>query len=138
MVTGDLKGMSADFLRGVSMVGYGTTLAVGVGVPIPILDEELALSTAVSDAELVAPVIDYSRDYPANRPTPLAQVTYAALRSGEISVGGRRVPAASLSSYAKAREIAETLRSWIRAGSFQLGRPVAPLPGARVEEGGSP
>ncbi|MCK9462356.1 MAG: homocysteine biosynthesis protein [Proteobacteria bacterium] len=138
MVTGDLKRMSAGFLRGVSMVGYGTTLAVGVGVPIPILDEELALSTAVSDAELFAPVIDYSRDYPENRPEPLAYVTYAALRSGEISLGGRRVATASLSSYAKAREIAETLKSWIRAGSFRLGRPVAPLPGAREEEGGAP
>jgi uncharacterized protein (DUF39 family) len=138
MVTGDLKGMSAEFLRGVSMVGYGTSLAVGVGVPIPILDEELALSTAVSDAELVAPVIDYSRDYPENHPAPLALVSYAELRAGSIEVLGRRVPSASLSSYAKAREIAATLKAWIDAGRFSLGRPVEPLPGARAAEGGTP
>jgi len=137
MVTGDLKGMSADFLRGVSMVGYGTSLAVGIGVPIPILDEELALSTAVSDAELVAPVIDYSRDYPENHPTPLAHVTYADLRAGSIEVLGRRVPSVSLSSYALAREIAATLKAWIGAGRFSLGRPVEPLPGARAQEGGA-
>jgi len=137
MVTGDLKGMSADFLRGVSMVGYGTSLAVGIGVPIPILDEELAVSTAVSDAELVAPVIDYSRDYPENRPQPLALVTYADLRAGAVEVLGRRVPAVSLSSYAKAREIAATLKAWIGAGRFALGRPVEPLPGSPVKGGGS-
>ena len=138
MVTGDLAGMSADFLRGVSMVGYGTSLAVGIGVPIPILDEELALSTAVSDAELVAPVIDYARDYPENHPTPLALVTYADLRAGSVEVLGRRVPAVSLSSVAKAREIAATLKAWIGAGRFALGRPVAPLPGSPATEGGSP
>jgi uncharacterized protein (DUF39 family) len=138
MVVGDLKRMSADFLRGVSMVGYGTSLAVGIGVPIPILDEELALSTAVSDAELYAPVIDYSRDYPENRPAPLCLVSYADLRRGAIEVLGRRVPAASLSSYAKAREIALALKAWIDAGTFTLGRPVEPLPGARTTEGGSP
>jgi L-aspartate semialdehyde sulfurtransferase len=138
MVTGDLKRMSADFLRGVSMAGYGTSLAVGVGVPIPILDEELARSTAVSDAELFAPVIDYSRDYPENRPKPLAHVSYAALRAGSIEVLGRRVPAVSLSSYAKAREIAGILKAWIEAGRFALGRPVELLPGARAEEGGRP
>jgi uncharacterized protein (DUF39 family) len=138
MVVGDLKQMSADFLRGVSMVGYGTSLAVGIGVPIPILDEELAISTAVSDAELYAPVIDYSRDYPENRPTPLCLVSYADLRAGAIEVRGRRVPAASLSSYAKAREIALALKAWIGAGRFTLGRPVEPLPGALTTEGGTP
>ena len=138
MVTGDLKGMRADYLRGVSMAGYGTSLAVGIGVPIPILDEELALSTAVADADLVAPVIDYSRDYPENHPTPLALVTYADLRAGSIEVLGRRVPAVSLSSYAKAREIAATLKAWIGAGRFQLGRPVELLPGAPAGEEGGP
>jgi L-aspartate semialdehyde sulfurtransferase len=138
MVTGDLKGMSADYLRGVSMVGYGATLAVGIGVPIPILDEELARATAVSDSELFAPVIDYSRDYPENHPTPLAHVSYAALRSGEIEVSGRRVRTAALSSYAKARDIAASLKEWIAAGRFLLGKPVQPLPGARAAKGGTP
>ncbi|MCS7151826.1 MAG: homocysteine biosynthesis protein, partial [Endomicrobia bacterium] len=41
-VIGDLKQMSAEFLVGVSITGYGTSLAVGIGIPIPILDEEIA------------------------------------------------------------------------------------------------
>jgi L-aspartate semialdehyde sulfurtransferase len=137
MLTGDLKGMSADYLRGVSMVGYGASLAVGVGVPIPILDEELALSTAVSDADIYAPVIDYARDYPENHPTPLASVSYAQLRSGEITVAGKRVRTAALSSYAKARDVAQALKSWIEAGRFLLGEPVQPLPGAGAAKGGA-
>lgn len=137
MLTGDLKGMSPSYLRGVSITGYGASLAVGVGVPIPILDEELALSTGVSDAEIFAPVIDYARDYPDNRPTPLASVSYAELRSGEITVAGRRVRTAAMSSYAKARDIAQELKAWIEGGRFLLGEPVQPLPGAPAGEGGA-
>jgi uncharacterized protein (DUF39 family) len=137
MLVGDLKAMRADYLRGVSMVGYGTSLSVGIGVPIPILDEDLARATGVPDAEILAPVIDYSRDYPENHPTPLAFVSYAQLRAGAIEVGGRAVPAVSLSSYAKARAIALALKGWIAAGRFALTRPVAPLPGAHAEEGGA-
>jgi len=40
-VTGDLKKMSSNFLRGAFYTGYGSTLFVGIGVPIPILDEEM-------------------------------------------------------------------------------------------------
>jgi uncharacterized protein (DUF39 family) len=130
-VTGDLKGMRPEYLRAVSITGYGVSLAVGIGVPIPILDEELARCTAVRDRDILAPVIDYSEDYPGNRPAPLAHVSYAELRSGTIEVLGKRVRTAALSSYSKARAIAVELKSWIEAGEFQLGRPADPLPGPR-------
>ncbi len=39
-VIGDLKQMKPQWLRGTSMLGYGVTLSVGIGIPIPILDEE--------------------------------------------------------------------------------------------------
>jgi uncharacterized protein (DUF39 family)/ferredoxin len=48
---GDLKQMRPEWLVGVSMWGYGTSLMVGVGVPIPILDEDMARYTAVRDEE---------------------------------------------------------------------------------------
>ncbi len=129
MLSGDLKQMSADYLRGVSITGYGASLAVGVGVPIPILDEDLARATAVRDEQITAPVVDYSRDYPHNEGEPLARVSYAELRSGTIEVRGRRVRAASLSSYSKAREIAGELKRWIESGRFYVSRPAEPLPG---------
>jgi uncharacterized protein (DUF39 family) len=126
-VVGDLKGMSRRFLRGVSVTGYGVSLAVGLGVPIPVLDEEMARFTAVRDRDIVAPVVDYSRDYFQNTGKVLGHVTYEELRSGTIMVNGRRVRSAALSSYDRAREIAETLKGWIARGEFLLTRPVAPL-----------
>jgi len=132
-VTGDLKAMSPEYLRGVSITGYGVSLAVGIGIPIPILDEEMARFTAVRDSEIFAPVVDYSENYGNNKGEPLAHVSYAELRSGTITLGGKKVKTAGLSSYAKAREIAATLKAWIAEGRFLLGRPVENLPG--VESG---
>ncbi len=128
-VTGDLKGMSADFLRGVSVRGYGASLAVGIGVPIPVLDEEMARFTAVRDEDILAPVVDYGTDYAENTGKVLARVSYAALRSGTIEVDGKKVRTASVSSVPKAREIAEALKRRIEAGDFRLGKPVETLPG---------
>src|SRR5512136_1566484 len=59
-VTGDLKQMSSEFVVGVSFMGYGVSLAVGLGVPIPILDEEVMRLAALGDEDLVAQVVDYS------------------------------------------------------------------------------
>ena len=128
-VIGDLKQMSARFLRGVSMQGYGVSLSVGIGVPIPVLSEEILQYTAVTDADITATVVDYSEVYPQRKPDVLAEVTYAQLKTGAIELKGRKVPTSSLSSYPKAVEIAETLKSWIKQGSFLLTEPVAALPG---------
>jgi uncharacterized protein (DUF39 family) len=127
-VTGNLKTMSPKWLRGASFPGYGATLAVGLGLPIPILNEEILAFTAVTDADITAPVVDYSEAYPNNKPEILAEVTVAQLKSGEITVNGKRVITAGLSSYARAREIALILKSWIESGTFLLSEPVAPLP----------
>lgn len=125
---GDLKQMNPSFLRGVSMTGYGVSLAVGIGIPIPVLNEEIARWTAVSDEEILAPVVDYSEDYPECKSEPITYVSYAELRKGKIKLEGREVETASISSYAKAREIAEILKQWILDGQFLLTRPVSLLP----------
>lgn len=127
-VMGDLKKMSARYLRGASFTGYGVTLTVGVGIPIPILDEEIMKFVAVSDAEIVAPVVDYSEAYPNCKPGTLAEVTVAQLKSGEVTVNGKKVITAGLSSYVRAREIAQVLKKWIAEGDFLLAEPLAPLP----------
>ena len=127
---GDLKQMNPRWLVGTSMMGYGTTLTVGIGVPIPILSEEILKFTTVSDDDILAPVVDYSKAYPQCKPDILTEVSYARLKSGNITVKGREVPTASLSSYSRAVEIATTLKEWIQSGKFLLSEPVAPLPGA--------
>jgi len=132
-VIGDLKQMKPEWLVGTSMLGYGCTLTVGIGVPIPILSEETLRYAAVSDAGILAPIVDYSGAYPAREPDILGEVSYAELRSGHIKVQGKDVPTASLSSYPKAVEIASILKQWIEKGEFLLTEPVTPLPG--VESG---
>ncbi len=128
MVQGDLKQMSADWLRGVSIQGYGCSLAVGLGVPIPVLNEEMARFTGVSDEDIFTHVVDYGDDYTNGIAHDYGRVSYAQLKSGEIEVAGKRVPTAPLSSVVKAREIAEILKGWITEGSFHLGEPVDLFP----------
>lgn len=132
-VIGDLKQMSAQWLRGMSWLGYGCSMAVGIGVPIPILSEEILRYTAVKDEEIFATIVDYSSAYSNLESGTLGEVSYAQLKSGKIQIRGREVPAASLSSYPKAVEIAQILKGWLEKGGFMLTEPVAPLPG--VESG---
>ena len=122
-VTGDLKTMDPDWLVGASIAGYGVSLFVGLGIPIPILDEEMAAFTAVKDEDLSTKIVDYSHDYPFGTGTTLGTVTYAQLKTGKISFQGKEVPAAPLSSYPKAREIAEILKRRITKKRFLLGEP---------------
>lgn len=126
---GDLKQMSPRWLVGTSVFGYGCSLTVGVGVPIPILSEGILQYTTVTDADILAPVVDYSDAYPQNKPDILAHVSYAELKSGKIRLKGKDVPTASLASYPRAVEIAVILKEWIQSGKFLLTEPVAPLPG---------
>jgi len=85
---------------------------------------------SVKDEDIFAPVVDYSYDYPNCTGKTLASVSYAQLKSGVIEVNGKEVPTAPLSSYVKAKEIAETLKQWISKGDFLLGEPVQTLPSA--------
>ena len=132
-VIGDLKQMRAEWLVGTSFLGYGATLTVGIGLPIPILSEEILRYTLVTDADIFAPIIDYSDAYPNRKPDIISEVSYADLRNGRIEILGKSVPTASLSSYAKAIEIANILKDWIQKGEFELTAAVAPLPG--IESG---
>jgi len=129
-IMGDLKQMTAKWLVGTSFQGYGTTLTVGIGIPIPILDEDILKYTAIKDEELWAQVVDYSEDYPQGKVGSLGEVNYKQLRSGKIVVKGKEVPTASLSSYPRAVEIAEELKVWIKDKKFFLTEYVQALPGA--------
>jgi uncharacterized protein (DUF39 family) len=135
-VTGDMKRMEARYIRGVSMLGYGVSLMVGIGVPIPILDEEMLEFTCVTDADILAPLCDYGLKYPAGEPPELGYVTVAELKSGVVEFMGKRIPSAPLSSYPLAREIAASLKSWIAEGRFLLSQSAELLPTAAGYERG--
>jgi uncharacterized protein (DUF39 family) len=110
MVMGDLKEMDPKWIAGVSMLGYGCSLAVGIGVPIPILND------------------DYGHDYPKGEATSLGQVSYAELKSGTMKFKGQQVPTVPVSSYVRAGEIAGILKGWIEKGKFFLSEPQEMIP----------
>jgi uncharacterized protein (DUF39 family)/CBS domain-containing protein len=126
MVRGDAKKMSPEFLRGAAFTRYGTTLYVGLGIPIPILNEGLAKKTAIRDEEIFTNVVDYG--VPRKDRPKLGQVSYKDLKSGSITVNDNQIKVSSLSSLKTARKIAGTLKSWIENGEFFLTAPVERLP----------
>ncbi|HBY57897.1 MAG TPA: hypothetical protein DEG96_08595 [Candidatus Atribacteria bacterium] len=128
-VIGDLKEMSPDYIRAAIFKGYGVSLLVGIGVPIPILNSEVMKYVAVKDEDIYTEIVDYS--FPRlNRPS-LGWVNYKQLREGRIRVRGKDVPTSPLSSYAKAREIAQKLKEKILKGEFLLQEPIQKFPKER-------
>jgi L-aspartate semialdehyde sulfurtransferase len=127
-VMGDLKKMSPKWLMGVSIQGYGCSLAIGLGIPIPVLNEEIVQYTAVSDEELFTQIVDYGHDYGKGISKSYGQVSYAELKSGHIKFRGEEIPTSPLSSMVRAREIAEMLKRWISSGKFLIGEPQFTLP----------
>jgi uncharacterized protein (DUF39 family) len=123
-----MKQMRQEFVRGVSFPGYGVSLALGVGIPIPILNEGILQRTCIRDRDILAPVVDYSNDYPQNTGKVICHVSYEQLRSGHIEVEGKKVAVGSLSSYHKALQIAQLLADEVRRGDFRLAEPIAYLP----------
>ena len=132
MVIGNLKEMSPKWLVGTSHIGYGCSLAVGLGIPIPILNEQVAEWAGLSDEDLFTQVVDYSYDYPNGIKRNYGIVSYAELKSGKIKILGKEVPTYPVSSFSRAREIAEILKSWIKNGDMLLTEPVDSLPGAEL------
>jgi uncharacterized protein (DUF39 family) len=125
-VKGDLKQMNSKFLRGVSYEKYGTSMLVGVGIPIPILNEGLARKTAIKDEDIWTDVVDYG--VPRRERPVLKKVSYKELKCGYIELKGKKVKCTSLSSLSKSRKIAEILKLWIHKGLFFLNPPAETLP----------
>ncbi len=119
---GDLKKMNPEFIQAAYFSGYGVSLYVGVGIPIPILDEDIMKAVSVKNDEIYTEILDYSCPHP-DKPS-LGWVNYAQLRSGQIDIKGKKIPTSSVSSYAKARLIAHTLKGWIEKGDYFLQEPV--------------
>jgi len=125
MTIGNLKEMSARYIRGVTIEKYGTSLYVGLGIPIPIINERVAKTTGISDEEIRTDLTDYG--VPRRERPILKEVTYAELKSGRVEVGEKEVPVSPLSSLKQAREIAGTLKKWIDDKKFFLAQTVEGL-----------
>jgi len=127
---GDAKQMDPFWVRGCYFKNYGASLMLGVGIPLPVLDEEVIARCAIRDEDVVAPIIDFSIPRRV-RPT-FGVVNYAQLKSGTIKIDGKTVRTAPLTSLYFDQQIAERLKEWILKGEFTLAEAVAPLPGDRA------
>jgi uncharacterized protein (DUF39 family) len=123
---GDLKQMSTEFIQPAVFEGYGTSIFVGIGIPIPVLDEDLLENLSVKNKDIFTEIVDYSipkRDKPV-----LGKCSYEELRSGVVDLEGKKIKTAPLSSLYKARLIAHNLGKWIEDGKFTLQEPIKLFP----------
>ncbi|MCQ2079515.1 MAG: homocysteine biosynthesis protein [archaeon] len=122
---GDMRQMDAKYVRGLDITGYGISMAVGVGVPIPILNKDILQRCCITDEQIYAELTDYS--LPSGR-SCMQRYNYAELRTGSIEYEGRKIRTSSLSSYSGARKVAGELKSWVENGEFELVKPIRALP----------
>lgn len=123
-VIGDLKQMSSDYLQAAYYEKYGVSLFVGIGIPIPVLDKDMARRLTIRNEQIETTVLDYGT---VGTPA-LGRVNYEQLRSGQIKVNGKKVRTAPVSSLSKARKIANLLKEQVQQGSFELVKPVMMFP----------
>lgn len=122
-VMGEMREMSSEFLRGAYFEKYGVTMYVGIGVPIPLLDEDLAHRVSIRNSQIDTFIEDYGHECDL-----IGKVNYEQLRSGEFEFMGKKIHTAPLSSLYKARKIAAILKEWIEKGQYELTAPVRPMP----------
>ncbi len=126
MVKGDAKQMSPEFVRGATFAKYGTSLYVGLGIPIPLLNRGIAKKVSIRDEDIPASVSDYGLEY-RDKPT-IRETTYKELKTGRIDINGKSVKVTSMSSLKTAHKISGILRDWITEGRFTLTQHVEKLP----------
>lgn len=120
-VIGDLKKMDSRFIRAAVYDGYGVSMFVGIGIPIPVLDEDLFAQLTTPNDKLYTRVFDYS--VPSRSRPALKLLSYEELRSGSVEIDGKPIKTAPLSSYSVAREIAGLLKRQVESGEFLLVEP---------------
>ncbi|MFH0924382.1 MAG: homocysteine biosynthesis protein [bacterium] len=124
-LVGNLKKMERRYLRAAYFKGYGPTLYLGVGIPIPILDEALAEAVSINNKDIYTTVYDYAINK-RSKPS-YGRFSYQQLRSGSVNINGGKAIASPLSSLARAKEVCLVLKEWIGKGNFFLTQPLEGL-----------
>ncbi|MEN8118453.1 MAG: homocysteine biosynthesis protein [Bacteroidota bacterium] len=123
-VMGNLKEMSPEYIQAAYFEKYGVSMFVGIGIPIPVLNADIAKRVSVSNSQIETSVLDYGT---VGGPK-IGQVTYAELQTGSIKVKGKKIRTAPVASLVKARKIADELKEWLKNGKFEVSKPVQMFP----------
>jgi uncharacterized protein (DUF39 family) len=126
MVKGDAKQMTTEYINGATFTKYGPSLYVGIGIPIPILNEGIVKKVAIRDRDIPTDIVDYGVQ--SRSRLNLRQTNYEELKSGKVDIKGRSVKVTSISSLKQAHKISSVLKSWIEEGSFTITSPIERLP----------
>ncbi len=125
-LVGNLKEMSPELVRAAYIPGYGVSLFLGIGLAIPVLDEELAETCSRPNSQIKTVVLDYGV---VRRQRPVvAELSYRELKTGWVEIMGKRARTGSRTSMRISRRVAETLKSWVKEGRFSLSGFTRPLP----------
>jgi uncharacterized protein (DUF39 family) len=124
MLLGNAKEMNSEWIRAAYYHKYGVTMYIGIGFAIPVLDEDMAMRVSIRNDQIETTVCDYGMPgHPG-----ISTASYEELMFGSFTFNGKKIKTAPLSSYRKARILAEALKQQVIAGSFPLAPPVQAFP----------
>ncbi len=118
----DVKNMNPKWIRGGYLRSFGPVLYIGVGLPIPVLNEEIAESLSITDDKISTTIVDFS--IPRRTKPTFGQCSYSELRTTTVLINNKPTLSAPLSSMAFAVEISEGLKKEIQNSNFYLSKPV--------------
>lgn len=121
----DLDQLKPDAVRSCFLEGHGAALLVPVAAPVPLLNGPMAEQAAAGADVLEAPVLDLG--IPRRVKPRLADVSYAQLATGVLSLGEISLRCAPAHSPRLAAGAAEQLVAMLREGTFPLQLPLRPL-----------
>ena len=122
---GDLRGMKKKWIRGGYLKSFGPVLYVGVGVPIPVLNEEIVNFLAITDEHIHTTMFDFS--IPRRTKPILGQCPYSELRTSTILINKKSTLSAPLSSMSGAIEICNLTKEAILEKTLFLSKPLEPI-----------
>ena len=114
----DISDMSPKWVRGGYIKSFGPVLFIGVGIPIPLLDEETARNISITDENIHSTLVDFS--IPRRTKPTFGQCTYEELRTSTVVINKKPTLTAPLSSMSYAIEICSELKKSITKGDFYL------------------
>lgn len=121
---GDARQMNSRYIKAAYFEKYGVSMFVGIGIPVPVLDEDMARRVSIRNSQIYTNILDYG----TGKFELLGRIDYESLFSGEIILNSKKIRTAPMSSIKMAREIAGKLKSEITGGRFFLTEPVSLFP----------
>jgi len=121
-ITGDLRQMSPEFVKPIVIPGYGVSLSLAIGIPIPILNKDIAKKVLVKNSDIKTNVEDYATG------KTVQVVNYQELLENSLYINGKKVQTKSFSNNTGATKVLSLLKEKILSGDFLLTEPVAQLP----------